>query len=85
MSRAVLSPMAYNQFPTGNPENEPGKLEIHFDDLLVESLQRKWCRQVKKQKKAERRRQGKKEEGTSKDHLPHEGNGSVDAETRIKS
>ncbi len=30
-----------NQFPLGNPENVPGKLEIHFDDLLVESIQRK--------------------------------------------
>ncbi len=25
-----------NKFPLGNPENEPCKLEIHFDDLLVE-------------------------------------------------
>ncbi len=23
-----------NQFALGNPENVPGKLEIHFDDLL---------------------------------------------------
>ncbi len=30
-----------NQFPLGNPENVSGKLEIHFDDLIVESIQRK--------------------------------------------
>ncbi len=27
-----------NQFPLGNPENVSGKLEIHFDDLLIESI-----------------------------------------------
>ncbi len=53
-----------NQFQIGNPDNEPGKLEIHFDDLLVESLQRQSSHQVKKQKKAEQRRWGKKEAGT---------------------
>ncbi len=74
-----------NQFPIGNPENQPGKLEIHFVDLLVEILQRKWCRQVKKQKKVERRRQGKKKDETSKDHLPHEGDGWVNADTGINS
>ncbi len=53
-----------NQFQIGNPDNEPGKLEIHFDNLLVESLQRQSSQQVKKQKKAEQRRRGKKEAGT---------------------
>ncbi len=28
-----------NQFQIGIPDNKSGKLEIHFDDLLVESLQ----------------------------------------------
>ncbi len=51
-----------NQFQIGNPDNEPGKLEIHFDNLLVESLQRQSSQQVKKQKKAERHRRGKKED-----------------------
>ncbi len=54
-----------NQFQIGNPENEPGKLEIHFDDLLVESIQRKSYRQVQKGRKAERRRRAKKRDGTS--------------------
>ncbi len=49
-----------NQFQIGNPDNEPGKLEIQFDNLLVESLQRQSSQQVKKQNKAERRRRGKK-------------------------
>ncbi len=69
-----------NQFQIGNPDNEPGKLEIHFDNLLVETLQTQSSQQVKKQKKAERCRRGKKD-GTSNDHLPHEGDGSLNAET----
>ncbi len=36
------------------------KCEIHFDDLLVGSIQRKSYRQVQKEK-AERRGQGKEE------------------------
>ncbi len=28
-----------NQFQIGNPENEPGKLEIHFDEFLIEREQ----------------------------------------------
>ncbi len=51
-----------NQFQIGNPDNEPGTLEVHFDNLLVESLQRESSQQVKKQKKAERRRRVKKED-----------------------
>ncbi len=68
-----------NQFKLGNPENEPGKLEIHFDDLLVENLQRKLYRQVQKKKKVERRRRAKKGDGTSKDHQPNEGDGQMNA------
>ncbi len=71
-----------NQFPLGKPENEPGKLEIHFEDLLVENLQRTRCRQVKKQKKMERRRHGGGGERTSADHIKDAGNCSSDAETR---
>ncbi len=37
-----------NQFPLGNPENVPGKLEIHFDDLLIETIQRKSIRETKR-------------------------------------
>ncbi len=70
-----------NQFQIGNPDKEPEKWMIHFDNLLVESLKRQSSQQVKKQKKVERRRRGKKEDGTSKDHLPHEGDGSLNAET----
>ncbi len=68
-----------NPFQIGNPENEPGKLETHFDDLLVESLQRKSCRRVQMQKKAERRRRGKKEDGASKDHQPNKGDNQINA------
>ncbi len=41
MSGGPVSVTFLNQFPLGNPENVPGILEIHFDDLLVESTQRK--------------------------------------------
>ncbi len=51
-----------NQFSLGNPENVPGKLEIHFDDLLVESIQRKSFQEIQKRRKAERRKQAKKRE-----------------------
>ncbi len=34
-------------------ENEPRKFKIHFDDRLVESLQRESSQQVKKQKNAD--------------------------------
>ncbi len=37
-----------NQFSLGNPENVSGKLEIHFDDLIVESIQRKTFREIQK-------------------------------------
>ncbi len=42
-----------NQFQIGNPENEPRKLEIHFNDLLVESIHRQSSQQVKKQKNSD--------------------------------
>ncbi len=64
-----------NQFPLGNPENVPGKLEIHFDDLLVESIQRKSFREIQKRRKAERRRWAKKGDGPSKDSRPDQENG----------
>ncbi len=41
MSGGPVSVTFPNQFQLGNPENAPGKFEIHFDDLLVESIQRK--------------------------------------------
>ncbi len=49
-----------NQFPLGNLENVSGKLEIHFDDLIVESIQRKTFREIQKRRKAERRKRAKK-------------------------
>ncbi len=64
-----------NQFPLGNPENVPGKLEVHFDDLLVESIQRKSFREIQKRRKAERRRREKKGDGPSKDSQPDQENG----------
>ncbi len=74
-----------NPLPLGNPEKEPGELEIHFDDLLVENIQRKWCRQVKKKNTIERHRRGEREERKSTDHIKDADNGSFDAETGIES
>ncbi len=69
-----------NQFQIGNSENEPGnKLEIHFDDLILECIQRKSYRQVQKEKKTERRRRAKKRDGTSKDHQPKEEDGHINS------
>ncbi len=59
-----------NQFPLGNPENVSGKLEIHFDDLLIESIQKRSFREIQKRRKAERRRRAKKGDGSSKDNQP---------------
>ncbi len=68
-----------NQFPLGNPENVPGKLEIHFDDLLVESIQRKSFQEIQKRRKAERRKRAKKRDGSSKDNQPDQENCFIDA------
>ncbi len=75
MSGGPVSVTFPNQFPIGNPENVPGKLEIHFDDLLVESIQRKSFREIQKRRKAERRRREKKGDGPSKDNQPNEEDG----------
>ncbi len=68
-----------NQFSLGNPENVPGKLEIHFDDLLVESIQRKSFQEIQKRRKAERRKRAKKRDGSSKDNQPDQENCFIDA------
>ncbi len=75
MSGGPVSVTFPNQFPIGNPENVPGKLEIHFDDLLVESIQRKSFREIQNRRKAERRRREKKGDGPSKDNQPNEEDG----------
>ncbi len=63
-----------NQFSLGNPENVSGKLEIHFDDLLVESIQKRSFREIQKRRKAERRRRAKKGDGSSEDNQPDQEN-----------
>ncbi len=68
-----------NQFPLGNPENVSGKLEIHFDDLIVESIQRKTFREIQKRQKVERRKRAKKRDGSSKDNQPDQENCFIDA------
>ncbi len=75
MSGGPVSVTFPNQFPLGNPENVPGKLEIHFDDLLVESIQRKSFREIQKRRKAERRRRTKKVDGPSEDNQSNEKDG----------
>ncbi len=75
MSGGPVSVTFPNQFPLGNPENVPGKLEINFDDLLVESIQRKSFREIQKRRKAERRRPTKKGDGPSEDNQSNEKDG----------
>ncbi len=45
----------------GNGNKRPDKIEIDFDDFIVQGLQRNWSRKVKKQEKKERRRQLRRE------------------------
>ncbi len=75
------------QFPDqssiGNSNNEPGKIKIDFDDLIVQGLQRNWSRKVKKQEKMERCRRVQERPGASENHLQNEGNGATAEETRI--
>ncbi len=68
-----------NQFSLGNPENVSGKLEIHFDDLIVESIQRKTFREIQKRRKAERHKRAKKRDESSKDNQPDQENCFIDA------
>ncbi len=75
MSGGPVSVTFLNPFPLGNPENVPSILEIHFDDLLVESIQRKSFREIQKRRKAERRRRAKKGDGPLKDNKPNEDDG----------
>ncbi len=77
MSGGPVSVTFPNQFPLGNPENVPGILEIYFDDLLVESTQRKSFREIQKRRNAERRRRAKKGDGPSKDNQPNEDHGLI--------
>ncbi len=75
MSGGPVSVTFPNQFPLGNLENVPGKFEINFDDLLVESIQRKSFREIQKRRKVERRRRAKKGDGPSKDNQPNKEDG----------
>ncbi len=66
------------QFPDqssiGNSNKRPDKIEIDFDDFIVQGLQRNWSRKVKKQEK-ERSRRAQKGNGESKNPLQTESDG----------
>ncbi len=70
------------QFPDqsliGNGNKRPDKIEIDFDDFIVQGLQRNWSRKVKKHKKhkKERRRRAQKGNGESKNPLQTESDGA---------
>ncbi len=68
------------QFPDqsliGNGNKRPDKIEIDFDDFIVQGLQRNWSRKVKKQEKKERRRRAQKGNGESKNPLQTESDGA---------
>ncbi len=67
------------QFPDqsliGNGNKRPNKIEIDFDDFIVQGLQQNWSRKVKKHKK-ERRRRAQKGNGESKNPLQTESDGA---------
>ncbi len=54
-----------DQFPIGNSNNEPGKIESYVDDPLVQEIEKECNGKVKKQKKMEKRRRRQNEDGTS--------------------
>ncbi len=56
-----------DQFSIGNSNHDPSKVNIDFDDLIIEGLQLEESRKIKKQKKVERRRT-KKRPATSEEH-----------------
>ncbi len=68
------------QFPDqssiGNGNKRPDKIEIDFDDFIVQGLQRNWSRKVKKQEKKERRRRAQKGNGESKNPPQTENDGA---------
>ncbi len=70
-----------DQFSIGDSDNEPGKLQIHFDDLLVQGLQKDWSCKVKKQEKMERRRWTLEGAGTSEDHHQDKSYGALTEKT----
>ncbi len=47
-------------FSIGNSNHDPSKVNIDFDDLIIEGLQLEESRTIKKQKKVERHRRTKK-------------------------
>ncbi len=55
-------------FSIGNSNHDPSKVNIDFDDLIIEGLQLEESRKIKKQKKVEQRRRTKKRPGTSEEH-----------------
>ncbi len=56
-----------DQFSIGNSNHDPSKVNIDFDDLIIEGLQLEESQKIKKQKKVERRRT-KKRPATSEEH-----------------
>ncbi len=65
-----------DQSSMGNHNKRPDKIEIAFDDFIVQGLQRNWSRKVKKQEKKERRRRAQKGNGESKNPLQTESDGA---------
>ncbi len=55
-------------FSIGNSNQDPNKLNIDFDDLIIKGLQLEESRKVKKQEKMERRRRNKRRAGASEEH-----------------
>ncbi len=64
-----------DQSSIGNGNKRPDKIEIDFDDFIVQGLQRNWSRKVKKQEKEQSRR-AQKGNGESKNPPQTESDGA---------
>lgn len=66
-----------------NVKKRLDKIEIDFDDFLVQGIQRNWSRELKKQEKKEHRRRAQERARGPEDHLKNENNPEVDEEAGI--
>ncbi len=85
MSAEVFPDLIDMKFPdrsSSSRKKHTNKIEIDFNSLIAQGLQRDQDKEAKKQEKKERRRRAQKAAGGPKDLLQFEGNSEADEETR---
>ncbi len=75
--------MKFPNRSSSSKKKHANKIEIDFNSLIAQGLQRDRDKEAKKQEKKERRRRAQKATGGPKDLLQIEGNSEVNEETRI--